>query len=106
MFRLILGLIALLVFVPQADAKAARCFTTDDGFYDCNFQTFGGDGSFVISAANKPTFTLTMNAPGVAFGSADFGTGRNVGLPGQYIRSRQDPACWVNNATKAQICAW
>jgi hypothetical protein len=106
MLKLIVGLVALLVSVPQANAKAARCFTTDDGYYNCNFQGFGGDGSFVISAPNRPTFTLSMVQPGVAYGSADFGTGRNVNLPGQYIRSRQDAACWVNNATKSQICAW
>ncbi len=106
MLKLIVGLFALLAFAPRAEAKAARCFTTDDGYYNCTFQGFGGDGSFVISAPNRPTFTLNVSQPGVAYGNADFGTGRTVGLPGLYIRSRQDAACWVNNETKTQICAW
>jgi hypothetical protein len=48
---------------------------------------------------------LTVDQPGTAFGFANFGT-RNVALPGRYLRSKTDPACWVNDATRAKVCAW
>jgi hypothetical protein len=90
-----------------AQAKDARCFTSDDGEYPCDFQPSGGDGSFTISAPGKPTFTLTMDSPGTAFGSAIFEPGgRSVSLPGLYRRDAADPACWVNNSTDTKICAW
>jgi hypothetical protein len=45
-----------------------------------------------------------MVRPGVAFGFVNLG-GRNVPLPGQYLRSETDPACWINDSTGAVICA-
>ena len=104
--RLILGALVLLFFAGQVEAKPARCFNSDDGYYDCDFRAIEGDGSFIISARDKPTYALMMSEPGVAYGFADFGTGRNVSLPGQYVRSRKDRACWVNDATGTKICAW
>ncbi len=104
--RLLLGVMVMLFFIQPVEAKPARCFTSDDGHYKCDFRAIEGDGSFTISAPDKPTFTLMMSEPGVAFGSADFGTGRNVNLPGQYLRSAEDSACWINDATQTKICAW
>jgi len=104
--RLFLGVLVTLFFIQQAEAKPARCFTSDDGHYKCDFQAVDRDGSFIISAPNKPTITLMMSEPGKAYGSADFGTGRNVSLPGQYLRSQQDRACWDNDATQTKVCAW
>ena len=64
------------------------------------------DGSFKITASGKPRFILIMDSPGIASGFADYGTGRNVYLPGQYIRQNKDRACWENSETKTKICAW
>ena len=40
----------LLAFSGAAEAKRARCFSTDDGYYPCNFVATDGLGSFEISA--------------------------------------------------------
>lgn len=87
-----------------AEARAARCYTSDDGFYDCDFAA-GPRGGFTISAPGKPTVILDIDQPGIAFGFAELG-GRNVPLPGRYNRSAADRACWENDATGARICAW
>jgi hypothetical protein len=92
-------------FTNAADTSPARCFTTDSGFYDCQFVATDRQGSFRISASGKPTITLNIDQPGIAFGFANFGT-RNVSLPGRYLRSATDPACWVNDATRTRVCAW
>ena len=90
------AVLALLAWsaVP-AQAKAARCFTTDDGYYSCNFRGLDDAGRFRISAPGYPTFTLEVDRPGFAYGYANYGSG-NVSLPGQYVRSRDDGACWNN----------
>lgn len=96
-----------LALAGTAAAKDATCFTTDDGKYPCEFTSTAADGSFEISAPGKPTFALVMSGPGVAYG---FGTyepgGKSVSLPGSYSRSSADPACWDNDTTSTQICAW
>jgi hypothetical protein len=91
--------------MDAAEARLARCFTTDNGSYDCQFVATDRQGSFRISAPGKPTIILNVDQPGIAFGFANFGT-RNVSLPGRYLRSATDPACWVNDATGTQVCAW
>ncbi len=104
--RLIITTLAALCFVWDAAlAKSAYCFTTDDGEYVCEFVATDVDGSFEISAPNRPSYSLFMAEPGVAAGFADFGDG-NVVLPGRFLRSRSDPGCWVNDATGVKICAW
>jgi hypothetical protein len=99
-----LVLSAILGAPNDAEARPARCFTSDDGFYDCDFAA-GPRGGFTISAPGKPTFILDIDWPGIAFGFAELG-GRNVPLPGRYRRSETDRACWDNDATGARICAW
>ena len=106
MLRLSIGLLALLTFMQPAWSKPAQCFTTDDGYYNCDFRGIQGDGSFIISAPNRPTFTLYIDRPGVAYGVGDYGSGRPVNLPGVFYRSKQDGACWINYATTTTICAW
>jgi hypothetical protein len=88
-----------------AEARPARCFTTVDGYYGCQFVATDQHGSFRISAPGKRTIRLNIERPGVAFGFADFGT-RNVPLPGQYRRTDTDPGCWVNEVTQTLVCAW
>jgi len=87
-----------------AHAKPARCFTTDDGEYACEFRALDPNGSFQISAPGKPTFSLWMESRGVAAAFANFGD-RDVALPGQYHRRKDDPACWANPDTDTRICA-
>ncbi|MBP0439221.1 hypothetical protein [Tianweitania sediminis] len=100
-----LGLLLALGSASIAEAKPARCFTTDDGTYSCAFETLDAKGSFQISAEGKPTFSLWIDSPGVASGSANFGD-RDVALPGLYLRQSDDAACWRNNETETKICAW
>lgn len=98
--------IACLVAAQPALAKQARCFTSDDGKYDCEFKVTDNKGSFEVTAAGKPTMILVIDAPGVAYGWANFGTGRNVSLPGKYLRQDTDKACWLNHTTNDKICVW
>jgi hypothetical protein len=98
--------VALLAAAP-AMAKDAYCYTTDDGEYDCWFESLDGSGSFEISASGKPTFQVWIDSPGVATVGAVFEQGgRSVPLPGTYYRSQDDGACWVSSATQTEICAW
>ena len=101
----ILATVALGLATVPAMAKPARCFTTDDGYYDCDFRGLDQNGSFRIKAAGYPTYTLEMEKGGFGFGYADFGSG-NTPLPGHYTRNRSDGACWDNSDTGTQICAW
>jgi hypothetical protein len=87
-----------------AEAREAHCFTTDDGSFPCDFRMTDQDGSFQISAPGKPTYILNMSEKDVAFGFAGLGA-RNTALPGRYVRSRDEPGCWVNDTTSAKICA-
>ena len=98
------ALAGLCCLQGAAEARPARCFTSDDGSYRCQFRATGRDGSFEISAPGKPTYALTIVEPGAALGFANFGD-RNVALPGRYLRSKREPACWENDATGARLCA-
>ena len=101
----LMGLIAVLAASTAAEAKSARCFTTDDGYFACNFEALDRAGSFEISARGKPTYSLWVEQPGFAAGFVNFGD-RNVSLPGMYVRQRDDGACWANPETSTRICAW
>lgn len=102
------GVMALAVALAgPAMAKDATCYTSDDGEYDCAFVSLDDAGSFEISADGKPTFQLWVESAGVATVGAVFEAGgRSVALPGSYYRSEDDGACWVGDATDAEICAW
>lgn len=104
----LLALLALAIMTASqpALAKEARCFTSEEGRYPCDFKFTDKAGSFETSAPGKPTMILIIDAPGVALGFADFGTGRNVSLPGQFIQVDSDKACWLNTETADKICAW
>lgn len=93
-----------LAAVP-AQAKPARCFTTDDGHFACDFRGTDRAGSFRISAPGQPTYSLEVNEPGFAYGFVNIGN-RNIPLPGQFVRGSDDPACWANPETNVKICAW
>tara|TARA_R110002020_G_scaffold14062_16_gene50001 strand:+ start:710 stop:1045 length:336 start_codon:yes stop_codon:yes gene_type:complete len=105
--RLLFGCVVAGLLTAPAMAKDARCFTTDDGEYPCQFETLDDAGSFEISASGKPTFQLWIDSPGMAMVGAVFEPGgRSVALPGNYLRSADDGACWVSDATDTEICAW
>lgn len=106
-YEFLAATLALALLSGAAEAKSARCFTTDDGEYDCDFVSTDADGSFEVSASGKPKFSLVISEPGVGFVFGDYGDGGgNVALPGAYRRSQDDPACWVNGDTDAKLCAW
>ena len=95
--------LAMLAAASMAEARPARCTTSDDGTYPCDFRQTDKDGSFEIAAPGKPRYELVMEEPGRASAFMDLGT-RNVSLPGTYVRNKADPACWVGDATNARIC--
>ena len=100
----LLGLVALAAASP-AEAKSARCYTTDDGYFPCRFTATDSDGSFEISSPNHPGFTLVMDQPGFGYGYLVDG-GRSIPLAGEYVRSRDDGACWNHPETNDKVCAW
>lgn len=101
------ALAGVLLAAGPALAKDAVCYTTDDGKYDCTFVSLDKSGSFEISAPGKPTFSVWIDQPGVATAGAVFERGgRSVPLPGTYHRNQADGACWDNDDTGTQICAW
>ena len=103
--RFIGGAALCLALTTAGEARPARCFTTDEGSFRCDFRTTGRDGSFQISAPGKPTYILTMDEKDAAFGFVRLG-GRNTPHPGRYLRSKTERGCWVNDTTSAKICAY
>ena len=99
-----LALLVLAVSTGAALARPASCATTDDGSFKCNFRATSRDGSFEISSPGKPTYMLQIIEPGATYGFVTRG-GRNISLPGRYLRSTTEPGCWVNDVTRTKICA-
>ena len=105
MMRILVVAAVFLAMIGAGDARPARCFTTDEGSFPCDFRVTGSDGSFQISAPGKPTYILTISEKDIAFGFVNLG-GRNTPLPGRYLRSKTERGCWVNDTTSAKICAY
>src|SRR3954453_892052 len=57
-WRVLAGSAVLCVLTSAAEARPARCFTTEDGTYACQFVAPDRQGSFRISAPGKPTVLL------------------------------------------------
>jgi hypothetical protein len=106
---ILIGVVASALVVGQsvqAKPKSATCFVTGIGNYPCTFTPMEADGSFKISARNKDTYILTMNGDNTAFAFVQVrGRGRNIALPGTYIRDPADRACWANFDPSFRICA-
>jgi hypothetical protein len=111
----VIGLLALAVvsLIGQLSAAAtswgtpATCYSTDDGQYPCEFVLTNAAGSFETAAPGYPSYALVISSPGVAAAFVTFDAGgRSVALPGPYLRSAADPACWENPETQASICVW
>src|SRR4051794_23621128 len=64
LWRVLAGSAALFVLTSAAEARPARCFTSDDGPYACQFAAADRRGSFRISAPGKPTILLNVDQPG------------------------------------------
>jgi hypothetical protein len=94
------------VHEAQARPRAATCFVTGVGNYPCTFIPVGGDGSFRITARGRDTYMLTLNGDDTAYAFVQIrGRGRNVALPGVYVRDEADRACWANAQPAFRICA-
>jgi hypothetical protein len=96
---------ALFVMASFAQAKSARCFTTDDGSYKCDFKRTRKDGSFEIKAKGKPSFNVIMEKPGFASVYINIG-GRGIPINGMYVRQSDDGACWSNSEQNTKLCVW
>lgn len=102
---LLVASIASAAGLRGAEARPARCQTTDDGSYACDFRLVEFNGSFAVSAPGKPTYTIIFDAPGYALGFINVGKG-DVVLPGFFIQEADDPDCWENQTTGGKICVW
>jgi hypothetical protein len=95
---------AIGLAAAPALAKSARCYTSDDGYFPCRFTATDTDGSFEIRGAGV-SFSMVMDRPGFGFGYLGLGD-HSTALPGEYVRSRDDGACWNNPETNDKVCAW
>lgn len=97
---------ALAIGIPStAFAKPARCFTTDDGYFKCDFRKTDTAGSFEIKARGKPGFSMIIEASGLASGYLRI-NGRGIPINGAFVRQRDDRACWNNPGQNVKICVW
>ena len=95
-------LVAAIGFTAApALAKSARCYTSDDGYFPCRFAATDSDGSFEISGRGFG-FSMVMDKPGFGFGYLGLGDD-STALPGEYVRSRDDGACWKPAAVIASM---
>jgi hypothetical protein len=104
-FAIAAGL-ALAVGIPTAaGAKPARCFSTDDGYFKCDFRKIDRAGSFEIRARGLPGYSLIMEEQGFASGYLRVG-GRGIPINGMFVRDSGDGACWNNPEQSVKLCAW
>jgi hypothetical protein len=97
--------LAAALVSSQAFAKRARCFTSDDGYFSCQFRATDRAGSFQIKGRLTPTYSLVVDRPGFAFGYINFGN-RGIPISGMFVRQRNDRACWNNPEMNVKLCAW
>ena len=97
----------ILSSVSLAHAKSARCFTTDDGYFPCQFMATDKVGSFEIRANRDKGlgYSIIVEEPGFASGFVIIG-GRSIAVGGMFVRQRDDGACWNNPELNVKVCAW
>lgn len=97
----------ILVLSAPAFAKSARCFTTDDGYFPCQFTATDKAGSFDIRSNRDPSlgYTILVDEPGFATGFVII-DGRSIPVGGMFVRQRDDGACWNNPELNVKVCAW
>jgi hypothetical protein len=105
MIRKLILSAALMAASSAAEAKSARCFTTDDGYFSCRFTKTDRAGSFEIKGRQTPRYSLVVDSPGFAFGYVNFGN-RGIPISGMFVRQRDDRACWNNPEMNVKLCAW
>lgn len=88
----------------HVQARPATCYNSDDGTYPCDFAPYGGNSSFTARGAGQE-YTIDIYEPGYASGSVLI-DGRVILLPGTFLRSRQDRACWVSDETDFALCVY
>ncbi len=90
-----------------AFAKSARCFTTDDGYFPCQFTATDKAGSFDIRSDRDPNlgYSILVEEPGFASGFVII-DGRSISVGGMFVRQRDDGACWNNPELNVKVCAW
>lgn len=105
----------LLVSTIQPSAQAGNALCVIKNEYNetvfnnqCNFEQFGGNGSFIISSksgliANQESISVYILKPGVAE-VRGLTTGGINSRWGEARRSNSDKACWLG--TDFSICAY
>ena len=96
---------AVSLLASSAEAKRARCYTSDDGYYPCRFKSTDASGSFEISGRGVPSYSIVVESRGFAFGYVNFGN-RGIPISGMFVRQSDDPACWSNPEVNVKVCAW
>jgi hypothetical protein len=103
----LLFVFAVIGLSTLAHAKSARCFTTDDGYFPCQFKATDKAGSFEIRSDRDPNlgYTIIIDEPGFASGFVII-DGRSISVGGMFVRQRDDGACWNNPELNLKVCAW
>jgi hypothetical protein len=98
---------AVSCFSTLTFAKSARCFTTDDGYFPCQFKATDRVGSFEVRSNYDEGlgYAIIVEEPGFASGFAIIG-GRSIAVGGMFVRQRDDGACWNNPELNVKVCAW
>lgn len=82
--------------------RPATCLVDDPTRARCTFSPRNGDGSFMIdTAAGRYLFDHV----GPDRMSVDYDNGARFVRQGEFVRSRDDRACWVRRPDR-RICAW
>ncbi|MGL4489411.1 MAG: hypothetical protein ACRCU5_08210 [Rhizobiaceae bacterium] len=105
--KIIAAAVCLSLAPSLAFAKSARCFTTDDGYFPCNFTATDGNGSFDIQSLKDSGmgYSIIVEEPGFASGYVRI-NGRGIPVNGMFVRQRDDGACWNNPEMNVKVCAW
>lgn len=82
--------------------KPARCLIDDPTRERCTFYPRNGDGSFAISTSLGRYYATRLGPNVMQF---DYDNGARMVDQGRFVRSKDDPACWVQRPDR-RICAW
>ena len=110
------SVLAILATATPTLARPAQCeIVTDDTYKGpCDFEPFGGNGSFMLTAKGRKeilprvsALNVNMVAPGVAVVSGENSSGAGHGyFDGAFVRSKETPACWDQKGvmTEYRVC--
>ncbi len=109
-------ILATLAVIKPAMARPAQCEITADSSYKgaCDFDPFGGDGSFSLSVKGQTeilpqisTLIVRIVAAGVAVIEEENSSGAGHGyFDGAFVRSKAQPSCWEQKGvmTEFRVC--